>query len=200
MTKMEDALQKIKDQGKKISQLTKTVTNLNVTLSRQEERLISLEDRSRRNNLLVFGVEEGEAETTEDLEQTVLQDIFVRKLGVELKTVERIHRIGRKGGSLPRPVIMKLYDSREKLTVYKNCKKLKGTTISVGDDFCKETLAKRKLLWESGKEEREAGQRMHLNYDKLVIDKDVYSWDYDKNCRVKLKHTKKKPRRSDDDD
>ncbi|KAH8021972.1 hypothetical protein HPB51_019616 [Rhipicephalus microplus] len=125
MTKMEDAIQKIKDQGKKIGQLTKTVTNLNVTLSRQEERLISLKDRSRRNNLLVFRVEEGEAETTEDLEQAVLQDIFVRRLGVELKTVERIHRIGRKGGRSPRPVIIKLYDFREKLTVCKNCKKAK---------------------------------------------------------------------------
>ncbi|KAH9378731.1 hypothetical protein HPB48_022927 [Haemaphysalis longicornis] len=160
MTKMKDALQKIKHQGKKISQLTKTVTNLNVTLSK-EERLLSLEDRSRRNILLVFGVEEGEAETTEDLELMVLQDIFVRKLGVELKTVERIHRIGRKGGSLPRPVIMKLYDSREKLTVYKNCKNLKGSTVLVGDDFCKETLAKRKLLWESLKEE--TGRTTHAS-------------------------------------
>lgn len=82
--------------------------------------MINLEDRSRRNNLLVFGVTEEEGETTEDLESAALDKIFLQKLGVKLKTVERIHRIGKKQGRSPRPVILKLYDSREKAIIYKN--------------------------------------------------------------------------------
>lgn len=66
-------------------------------------------------------------------------------------------------------------------------KKLKGSGISIGDDFSKEALAKRKLLWNSAKQERDDGEKVHLNHDKLVISSDLFVWDYSKNGRVRIR-------------
>lgn len=187
---VEKTVQVVRDQGKVIAELNKTNKTLNTSVKTLHDRLVSLEDRSRRNNLMVFGIPEGEKETTEELPTEVLTDLFDKQLNVTLHTFERIHRIKKRQSKQPRPVILKLYDSREKSKVYKNCKKLKGTGISIADDYSKETVAKRKLLWNSAQDERKQGQRVHLNYDKLFIDSDMYSWNDEKNRRVKVRHNK----------
>lgn len=96
-----------------------------------------------------------------------------------------------------RPIIMRFYDYKEKIEVIKNCKKLKGTKISVSDDFSTPTLAKRQKLWESAKQEKDAGSQVRLVYDKIVIDKETYVWDDVKACRTKLGKTKASQRNSD---
>lgn len=139
---VEDSLQILKENEKAISQLTKTVRELGATVQKQQERLVSFEDRSRRNNLMVFGLPEEPNETPQDLRSKVLNDVMEKKLHVTLNTVERLHTIGKKQTTRPRPVVLRLYDYREKVQLYKNCKNLKGTGISVSDNFSKETLAK----------------------------------------------------------
>lgn len=160
---------------------------------RQQERMINLEDRSQQKNLMVFGIAENEKESTDDLKSKVLTDIFEEILGVTLTTVERIHRVGKKNSNKPRPVVLRLFDCREKSKLYQNCKKLKGSGISIGDDFSKETLAKRKLLWNSAKQKRDDGERVQLNHDKLIINSDVFVWDYSKNGRVRIRRNNNAP-------
>lgn len=66
----------------------------------------------------------------------------------------------------------------------RNCKKLKGTQISVQNDFSADTLRKRKLLWQSAKVEKEQGKRIALVKDKLRVDSQFYAWDDVSNTRV----------------
>lgn len=115
-----------------------------------------------------------------------------------MKTIERMHRIGKprkiktaEENSRPRPVILKFYDYKEKEKVFQNCAKLKGSGISVGDDYSKETLDKRRLLWKSALKEKEQGSRVRLNRDRLTVDNNVYVWDYSKNDRVRIRQFSK---------
>ncbi|XP_072142344.1 uncharacterized protein [Dermacentor andersoni] len=68
-----------------------------------------LENRHRRNNLIIYGVEELETETEDSLRDAVLAEIFERKLGIKVSSLERIHRLGRKRTNRTRPVIMRFF-------------------------------------------------------------------------------------------
>lgn len=97
-----------------------------------------------------------------------------------------MHRLGRKEGLKIRPVILHFGDYEEKMTVLKNCNRLKGSKISVQQDFSKETLRTRKLLWESAMPNKRNGDKVFLVRDRLHINGDIYSWDDIKQTRVLL--------------
>lgn len=188
LANLEESLTKIMNQCARVEILERTVEDVKRTVQHQQQRLIDLEDRARRNNVIVFGVPESENETREDIEQKVVKNIFSEKLGVMVSSVERIHRLGQKKQSRDRPVILKLYDFNEKVAIFKNCKKLKGTKISVSDDYSPETVEKRRLLWKSAQTEKGAGAKVNLVHDKLFINSIAYTWDFEQNVRVRLRN------------
>lgn len=105
--------------------------------------------------------------------------------------MERIHRIGRPGKNKIGPVIVRLYNYNEKISLFKNCAKLKGTGISISDDYSHETLQIRKRLWQSGLDDSLPNDKLKLVRDKLFVNGNVYAWDKAKNCKVLLhKNTK----------
>nr|XP_037289276.1 uncharacterized protein LOC119182480 [Rhipicephalus microplus] len=148
-----------------------------------DQRLRELENRSRRNNLLVFGVKEGSPESESDLKVSVVDNIFGKKLNVHVKTIERIHRLGKQRPGHIRPVIMRFYDFKEKDAILRNCSKLKGTSISVSNDYSKETVAVRKKLWDSAAADRGSGKKVSLVYDKLKVGESLFTWDYNRDER-----------------
>lgn len=74
-------------------------------LASQQCKLVDLQDRSRRNNLIVFGIPEAPGETNDDLIAEVLTGMFEKRLGGSVKTIERIHRLGKKCEDKTRPVL-----------------------------------------------------------------------------------------------
>lgn len=118
----------------------------NVT-SEVQRKLSDLEDRSKRNNLIVYGISETSGETESDLKQAIVNEVFTKKLGVKVTNIERIHRIGNRADARHRPVILKLYNFQEKIAVLRSCAKLKGSDVSVGEDFSIATRLIRKKLW-----------------------------------------------------
>lgn len=110
----------------------------------QQATLVNLEDRSRKNNLIVFGNPEPDKETNDELWSKLLTDLFGRLLGLTAQTVERIHRLGQKRGQCARPIVMNLRNYNEKIEVFKNCSKLRRSDISIKNDFSQGTLQKRK--------------------------------------------------------
>lgn len=89
-----------------------------------------LENSTRRNNLLVFGMNEPENETNSSLKDVIVKHIFEEKLGVKVKSVERIHRLGRKRNAKDRPVILRFLDFNDKINFLRHDGKLRGTAIS----------------------------------------------------------------------
>nr|XP_054926133.1 uncharacterized protein LOC129384598 isoform X2 [Dermacentor andersoni] len=165
-----------------IDNISKALNGVQDALTRHQDRLDDLEDRSRRSNLIVFGVKEDPIESESDLRRKVIDDLFSAKLGVQCSSVARIHRLGKSSSN--RPVIMYFQDYREKQAVWSNVSKLKGKNIRIDNDYCAETLCKRKHLWQSAKLEKKAGSKISLVYDKLKIDGRYYKWDAALNSRT----------------
>ncbi|XP_037518481.1 uncharacterized protein LOC119395575 [Rhipicephalus sanguineus] len=188
MTKLETNVREIARKMDNFETLNNSVEKIQQTLMLQQEKLTELEDRSRMSNLVVFGIDERANETENVLRQKVIKEVFEDRLGVKCLSVARIHRLGKRPGK--RPVILFFQNYTEKQEVLRNCKKLKGTQISVQNDFSADTLRKRKLLWQSAKVEKEQGKRVALVKDKLRVDSQFYAWDDVSNTRVVVRSGK----------
>ena len=135
------------------------------------EKLIELEDRSRRNNLRIDGVEETPNETWDICEGKV-QDIVVNKLGITAEIeFDRCHRTGKfkKNQAKPRTIVCRLLRFKNKEKILQNSKKLKNTGTFIYEDFCKETMELRKSLWEEVLEHRRQNKIAYLNYRRVVV-------------------------------
>ncbi|XP_029833713.2 uncharacterized protein LOC115318140, partial [Ixodes scapularis] len=127
-------------QDRKIEKLENTVSTL-------VDKMDDLENRGRRNNLIIFGLEETENENSNSLEARVSKTIIEDILDVSTSGIERIHRLGSQTPGKARPIILKLLDFRDKLTILRNCSKLRGTNISINEDFSKRVqLIRKKFL------------------------------------------------------
>ncbi|XP_037498616.1 uncharacterized protein LOC119372211 [Rhipicephalus sanguineus] len=168
-----------------VNDLKQRATQLEKDLEFAVKKIDELENRSRRNNLIVFGLREEANETTADLTEIIKTDLFEGKLGVNVSGIERCHRLGKKNGK-ERPVIIKILDYRDKVAILQRCSKLKGTELSISEDFSARVRDIRKKLWQSSSRERTNGSKVKLVYDKISIDGKIFCWDDDKNKRYKL--------------
>ena len=117
-------------------------------------KLIDLEDRSRRNNLRIDGMSELRNETWEECEEKI-QKVFNEKLGVKNVQIERAHRSKRSksnnNSGKPRTIVYKPLNYKQKDEMLRNTRKLKGSKIFINEYFCYETMQYRKKLWKEVK-------------------------------------------------
>lgn len=111
------------------------------------EKVDDLENRSCRNNIVVYGVKEDREEDSAELERKVNEEIFKKILGVEKNSIERIHRIGPKHAQRHRPIILRFFNYVDKAKVMSSCFKLRGTDMAISEDFSKNIRDIRAKLW-----------------------------------------------------
>lgn len=119
-----------------------------------EEKVINLEDRSRRNNLRFNGIVESEREAWIESEEKI-RKVVKEKLGIEKEVViERAHRTGKfykpKGENTGRTIVAKFLNYKDKdmiLTTFIE-KELWKEKIYINEDFSFETLKLRKKALE----------------------------------------------------
>lgn len=87
-------------------------------------------------------------------------------------------------------VIFKLLDSRAKTKIFKNCTKLKGSNISVSEDFSLRVRNVRKQLWDSCRSNRENKDKVQLIFDKIKINDEVFVWDEESGDKVPMNRKK----------
>ena len=149
----------------------KEITAANKLIGNLAEKLRSLEDRSRRNNLRIDGIEESEKETWKECE-TKINGLFKNRLGLDKEIIiERAHRVGKANEERPRTIVLKLLNFKDKEDIMKSRKKLKNTGIYIDEDFSEATMKIRKDLRKQMKEERAKGMYSIISYDKLVTKK-----------------------------
>ena len=103
-------------------------------------KLIELEDRSRRKNLHFDGLTEEPNKTWDDYERKV-QDIFLDKLDIEGNIkIDRCHCFGKCRGSRLRTIVCRFLRFKDKQKILKNVKKLKDIGIFICEDFCSDTM------------------------------------------------------------
>ena len=132
------------------------------------EKLRDIEDRSRRDNLRIDGLQEVENETWEQTEK-ILKGMIQEKLEIQDINIERAHRVGSTSNTSPRTVVAKFSSFKGKQLVLSAAKKLKGQNIYINEDFSKETMDIRKEKWKSVKSLRSQGKYAILVYDKIVV-------------------------------
>lgn len=84
IARLEKNTGKYSKRNDKVNSLKKAVAILERTVSQQNNRLIDLENRSRKNKLLAFVLREQDNESTEVLKQTVKEDVFEKVFGVNV--------------------------------------------------------------------------------------------------------------------
>ena len=129
------------------------------------EKLRDIEDRCRRDNLRIDGLQEVENETWEQTEK-ILKGMIQEKLEIQDVNIERAHRVGSTSNTSPRAVVAKFSSFKGKQLVLSAAKKLKGQN---NEDFHKETMDIRKEKWKSVKSLRSQGKYAILVYDKIVV-------------------------------
>ena len=142
---LKQANYKLKDTVK----VQQTVTNvlcseknrLNEAVSKLQIDLDDLEQYSRRNCLLIHGLEE---EDNENTTKKVLK-VFKNKLGLSTDLSEsditRSHRLGKKSSNKTRPIIAKFISYQPRSEVYRNKKKLKGTKLTITENLTKRRVS-----------------------------------------------------------
>ena len=134
-----------------------------------ENKLVDLEDRSRRNNLRINGIKEGKNETWEEFEQWV--NCFLEEkldMGTSEIWIERAHRVGEKKRGQERQIVVQFNSYKKKLDILRNCKKLKGTNFSIFEDFSKETASIRKEKWKEVLKNRKNGMIFYVRYKTVI--------------------------------
>ncbi|XP_077501139.1 uncharacterized protein LOC144111926 [Amblyomma americanum] len=185
LSAIEQKLQTFDESRDRLSKLETFAERCEIEMTTVSRKLDELENRSRRNNLIVRGVKEEESESEEDLLQKVNNDIFDKILKQRVDTIERIHRLGKREPGRDRPIIIKLTDFRDKMKIMSNCFNLKGTQFSVNEDFSKRVVEIRKNLWNSCADERKNGVKAKLIFDKLKIKNTLYAWNEETKQRFK---------------
>ncbi|KAK7095597.1 hypothetical protein V1264_004987 [Littorina saxatilis] len=154
-----------------------------------ETKVDDLECRSKRNNLLFYGMDREENETNERCEQR-LQDLFTDKLELaENVEFDRVHRISSKPNS---PLIARCVFYKDKVKVLKAKRKLKGSNIFIGEDFSKTVRDIRKNLTQFMKEKRNGGHKVSVVFDHLIIDGEKFFLSGDGESIVKGEIEKRK--------
>lgn len=163
----------------KAQDLVNTATQESVkTLTAQVDslqlRINELEDRSRRNNLLFYGIPD-ERENWEECEAKVLKALTGVLDPLPSGAIERAHRLGTFSNNKCRPIIVKFASFKTKDKILGSRKKLKEKDVSVSEDFCFATRQVRKKLATYAK--NQPGEpAFQLRYKTLVINKEQFTY------------------------
>ena len=159
--------QEVLNLRKQNEDLSKANASLMDRIDALERKTDDLEGRSKRNNLIFHGVHRLSGETNEDCEG-VIREVLTDKLemGPEVE-FDRVHRLNSKPDS---PIIARCCSFKGKVAILKQKRKLKGTTIFIGEDFSARVRDIRRRLSPHLKQARDDGRRCAMVFDHLVID------------------------------
>ena len=135
---------RVEDEARAKESLAREVRGWRERVERLEEKMLDQECRSRRNNLVVFGVKESEEEDGRKLMEEV-----ARKCQVERSVKnKRAHRLGRKGPNMdrPRPLIARFLDYQDRERIWRGKKHLPSEIRVVEDHPFPVREARRKLV------------------------------------------------------
>ena len=140
-----------------------------------EERLISLESVSRRNNLKFILMKKGNLTSWphKDCESIVLEMCDKWNLDLPKNCIERAYKLrGRQSDS---PIIVKFLSFKDKLQVIRQKHRFRECGILVVEDFPMEVAQRRRLFAPVLTAAYKSGHKAHLSMDKLILDSKSYT-------------------------
>lgn len=188
-------IEQIKEENTKMKSQLKQLTDQNEDLLK---RIDDLENRSRRNNVIVNGIEEDDNETWDNSERKFRQ-MLVNNLQMEnddasAVQIERVHRIGKAARGKTRPIIACLLSYKDKEYILKQARWCKPEGVFISEDFSKSVRTAREKMKSTLTEARRAGYKAFFRYDKLVVEdetgrQNLYKYTNKDKTLVTLKNT-----------
>ena len=185
----DDQKNELKTAKSNISGLQKRCNDLEVTCkdyeikaSKTHKKLLDLESRNMRENLVFHGLPENVSENCEAVvKEFCVEKLKIPSIEVEAIVLDRVHRIGRtdkvKPGAI-RPIVAKFhrYSEREKVreTGYQLKDTLKAENLSVRPQLPSEVLENRKPLYSAFEKAKAEGSKVKFVLDKLYINGKEY--------------------------
>ena len=167
VAKVEQNVCQLQEKFKKVEE---DVTYMNDYIEDAENihnKLVELEDRSRRNTIRIDGIKEHNKESWEECERRI-HSMLKERLDIENVEIECAHRAGRKSKNKPRTIACKLLRFKDKQTILRKVKLLKGTNIFINEDYCQGTVEYRKELLKEVKVLQSQEKIAYLNYRSIV--------------------------------
>ena len=160
--------QEMQDLEKKFTDQRIDIPN-STLISDIKAKLNDLENKSRRNNLRFDGLKDSPDETWEESERKLAGVLNQLDLDPNEIEFERAHRVGKFDKNKKRTIIVKMLRYKDREDVLKAARKKKLANIYVNEDYCEETIKRRKELIPVMKEKRAEGKFCYINVDKLVV-------------------------------
>lgn len=167
----------LKEAADSIDEMEEELDDIQTGLHKQEEKLVYLENQSRRNNVRIDGIPEQHNETWLNTE-TKVKEVLQEKLNPSFEPmIERAHRTGsrpRSGAAddintRPRTIVCRLRDWRQKDDILRAARRIKPSGIFVNEDLANETMEKRKRQVDELNAAKRARKTAYIVLDRLVI-------------------------------
>jgi len=167
-----------------ISILEAKQEHTDIMLNKLQDQLLDTQTRQMRCNLIMNGVPESDRENCLD----IAADILTKKLKIPRSRIQThggksgdialdiAHRMGPKESTTDRgsrPLVLKLVDRHSKDAILQFAKNLKGTSISISEQFPAAIRAKRASLVPDLKKARSDGDTARIAFDKLIVNGSV---------------------------
>ncbi|KAL8591409.1 hypothetical protein ACOMHN_022215 [Nucella lapillus] len=131
-----------------------------------------LENQSRRNNLIFFGLP---LDAAWDRCEVLVKEVIREGLGIDEEIhVDQAHRYGK-------AIVVRFLSFKQRSLILSQAQRLKQTekcqNVFIREDFSVTVQQKRKELINMQKELRSRGTVAKLRFDKLITDNTVYQFD-----------------------
>nr|XP_037285107.1 uncharacterized protein LOC119178048 [Rhipicephalus microplus] len=176
LSSMENRVEVLEEHAEDITTVKESIGTLQNENTLLKVRLSDLEDRARRDNLLFFNVPDNPSETWADSEKKV-KKIVLDQMSINLvdSDIARAHRVGTLHRDKARPIIVKFANYKTKEKVLSAKTKLKGSDITISEDFSPATRHARKILVDFAKRSAPDEKFKH-RYNKLTLNNRCYEY------------------------
>ena len=148
------------------------------------DKVLDLESRSMRENLIFYGIHESQRiddETGDENCERLVKDLISTKLEIntENMTIDRAHRLGGPRAKKPRPIVVKFHQYSDRETVRVKSRneavkmRLRESNQGIGVQQPQQYREARRALFEQAKREEERGKRTRIVGNKLYVNNRV---------------------------
>lgn len=158
-----------------IDELENKVSVLETDNTDLRQTLKVLEESQRRNQIVIFGINE---EVEDSLERRIL-DFFSNILLVNIHSqdIDNIYRVGKKDNKShkERPIVVRFTRFLTKKLIFKNLSKLKGTGFSISHDLTREQQEAKKVLYKFYKLAISKNFEAKILKNQLLVNGEVFT-------------------------
>ncbi|KAJ8937999.1 hypothetical protein NQ318_015496, partial [Aromia moschata] len=157
----------------KIDNLNIKIVALEQEKSELKKKLSAIERKSKRNNFIIFGVDEDVIEIL-----SFILNIITEKLNTSIvnQDINNIYRVGQRGVQKSRPILLELVSNLKKQEIVKQLYKLKGTGIFFSNDLLPQDREENKVLHHQLKLAKEKQYNAKIIKNKLIVNGESYSY------------------------